>query len=143
MKLNVGRVAFPIEFDNGAVESICFNPTDPDLMLRLADFQTILQEKAKELDSFELDVNGEPKSPNAVNSFANFKKFFCDELDRAFGGDVSKNLFKYCGPFAVINGEFFVTQFLDGIRPEIERKIEEANKALAARMAEHTDKYKK
>ena len=36
MKLSTGKVAFPIEFDNGAKETIYFNPNDPDLFVRFS-----------------------------------------------------------------------------------------------------------
>ena len=39
MKLNTGKQAFPIEFDNGDVQNIYFNPNDPDLAIRMKDFQ--------------------------------------------------------------------------------------------------------
>jgi hypothetical protein len=35
MKLSTGKVAFPIEFDNGDKQTIYFNPNDPDLMIRM------------------------------------------------------------------------------------------------------------
>ena len=39
MKLSTGKVAFPIEFDNGAKETIYFNPNDPDLFVRFSNFE--------------------------------------------------------------------------------------------------------
>ena len=39
MKLSTGKVAFPIEFDNGDKQNIYFNPSDPDLAIRMRDFE--------------------------------------------------------------------------------------------------------
>ena len=39
MKLSTGKIAFPIEFDNGDKDCIYFNPNDPNLSIRLKDFQ--------------------------------------------------------------------------------------------------------
>lgn len=133
MELSLGKVAFPIKFDNGAEETIYFNPSDPNLITRLADFQIKLESKAKEMDDKE----------NSLDGFFDFQKFVCDEIDRVFEGEVSAKVFKYRAPFAIVNGDYFITQFLDRITPEIQKKVEESNEAVAAKIAKHINKYKK
>ena len=53
MKLSTGKVAFPIEFDNGDKDCIYFNPNDPNLSIRLTDFQDKITERLKEFDDIE------------------------------------------------------------------------------------------
>ena len=53
MKLSTGKVAFPIEFDNGDKDCIYFNPNDPNLAVRFTEFQDKVNERLKE---FEDDV---------------------------------------------------------------------------------------
>ena len=49
MKLSTGKVAFPIEFDNGDKAVIYFNPNDPDLMIRIKNFNENVSKKIAEL----------------------------------------------------------------------------------------------
>ena len=50
MKLSTGKVAFRLEFDNGDVGTIYFNPNDRELQNRIADFEKNIQEKSKQID---------------------------------------------------------------------------------------------
>ena len=52
MKLSTGKVAIPIEFDNGDKQNIYFNPNDPDLMIRMNNLGEKVHEKIKGLDDF-------------------------------------------------------------------------------------------
>ena len=45
IKLNTGKVAFLIEFDNGDNQNIYFNPNDPDLATRLIASKDKIQKK--------------------------------------------------------------------------------------------------
>ena len=73
MKLSTGKVAFPIEFDNGAKETIYFNPNDPDLI------RSVLQGAKEWLREVLPDV------------FAKVANFF-DELINNVGKWVEKGL---------------------------------------------------
>ena len=143
MKLSTGKVAFPIEFDNGAKETIYFNPNDPDLFVRFSNFEKRVEEKLNGIGDFDLSVDGTPKNEELLEKFESINKVICEELDVAFASNVSDIVFKYCSPFAIVGGEYFLIQFVQAIRPEIEKHNKKANADLQKKMAKHTDKYTK
>lgn len=143
MKLSTGKVAFPIEFDNGDKQTIYFNPNDPDLMIRMKNLDEKVQEKIKGLEDVELNEEGKPTKISQIETFEKMQNIIKEELDYAFGGSVSKVVFKHCSPFAIVDGEYFVIQFIQAITPEIEKHVKKANADAEKRMAKHIDKYKK
>lgn len=143
MKLSTGKVAFPIEFDNGDKQNIYFNPNDPDLMIRMKNLETKVSEKIKGLEYIELSNDGTPTQIAQIETFEKMQNILKEELDYAFGGEVSEVVFKHCSPFAIVGGEYFVVQFIQAITPEIEKHIKKANADVEKRMAKHIDKYKK
>lgn len=143
MKLSTGKVAFPIEFDNGDKQVIFFNPNDPDLMLRLRQFEEHIKEKANAFEDVELTEDGTPALMSQIDSFEKLQNIIKEELDYAFGGAVSEVVFKHCSPFAIVDKEYFVVQFVEAIAPEIEKHIKKANADVERRMAKHIAKYKK
>lgn len=143
MKLSTGKVAFPIEFDNGDKQNIYFNPNDPDLMIRMKNLYEKVQEKIKGIEDVELTEEGMPTQISQIEIFEKMQNILKEELDFAFGGSVSDVVFKHCSPFAIVGGEYFVVQFIEAITPEIERHIKKANSDVERRMAKHLDKYKK
>lgn len=143
MKLSTGKVAIPIEFDNGDKQNIYFNPNDPDLMIRMKNLDGRLQEQIKGLSDVETDGEGKPTQDSDVEAFERMQNVLKSELDRAFGGSVSDVVFKYCSPFAIVGGEYFVVQFINAITPEIEKHIKKANADAEKRMGKHLEKYGK
>ena len=143
MKLSTGKVAFPIEFDNGDKTAIYFNPNDPDLMIRMNNFEGKVQDKIKDLDDVELTNEGKPTQISQIETFEKMQNILKSELDYAFGGSVSEIIFKHCSPFAIVEGEYFVVQFIQAITPEIEKHIKKANADVEKRMAKHLEKYGK
>ena len=143
MKLNTGKVAIPIEFDTGDVENIYFNPSDPDFAVRLKKMMANLKEYAENMQDFELDENGNPTNDSFLDSFAETQEKLTQEIDGAFKSEVSKVAFKHCSPFALINDEYFVTQFFNAITPVVQMHIEKATKASAERKNKHIGKYVK
>lgn len=143
MKLSTGKVAFPIEFDNGAKETIYFNPNDPDLFVRFSNFEKRVEDKLKDIGDFELSADGTPKNEELIEKFESINNVICEELDVTFASDVSSVVFKYCSPFAIVGGEYFLIQFVQAIRPEIEKHNKKANTELQKKMAKHTAKYTK
>lgn len=143
MKLSTGKIAFPIEFDNGAKDVIYFNPNDPNLAIRLRDLQENLNKKLSQFDNIKLNPDGIPEDMKTIDDFENIQKVFCNELDIAFGGEISDVIFKYCSPFAIVNGDYFIIQFIEAITPEIEKHIKKSNSDVEKKMAQHLDKYKK
>lgn len=143
MKLSTGKVAFPIEFDNGDKDCIYFNPNDPNLSIRLTDFQDKIMERVKELEDMRLNAEGKPEDSSAIEDFRKFQNVLFEELDIAFGGEVSAVVFKHCSPFAIVGGDYFIMQFVEAIKPEIEKHIKKANADVEKKMAKHLNKYKK
>lgn len=142
MKLSTGKVAFPIEFDNGDKTAIFFNPSDPDLMSRMKKFTAKIGEKIKGIDDIELDNEGVPAQISQIEAFEKMQGILKEELDYAFGGEVSKEVFKHCSPFAIVDGEYFVLQFMRVVTLEIENCIKKANADAEKKMAKHIDKYR-
>ena len=143
MKLSTGKVAFPIEFDNGDKDCIYFNPNDPSLSIRLTDFHDKITARLKELDDMRLNADGNPEDSSVIEDFRKFQNVLFEELNIAFGGEISAVVFKHCSPFAIVNGDYFLIQFIEAIKPEIEKHIKKANADVEKKMAKHLDKYKK
>lgn len=146
MKLSTGKVAFPIEFDNGDKQNIYFNPNDPGLPVRMKDFQSAVEERMKGIGDIQLNSDGKISEDDGIENIERFRyiqNVICEELDVAFNGDVSSIVFKYCSPFAIVNGEYFIMQFMKAIVPEIEKHIKAATANVEKKMAKHIDKYKK
>ena len=70
MKLSTGKVAFPIEFDNGDKDCIYFNPNDPDLATRLIESKDKIQKRIEEMnfDDIEMSNNGEAVAVDEIKS---------------------------------------------------------------------------
>lgn len=143
MKLSTGKVAFPIEFDNGDKDCIYFNPNDPNLSIRLTDFQDKITERLKEFDNIALSAEGTPEDNAIIDNFRKFQNVLFEELDISFGGEISAVVFKHCSPFAIVGGDYFIMQFIEAIKPEIEKHIKKANADVEKKMAKHLNKYKK
>ena len=137
MKLSTGKIAFPIEFDNGDKETIYFNPTDPDLPIRFKAFQENVMRRIKDIDDMALSANGTPTDGKYIEMFEKARNIVCEEMDTAFASPVSASIFKHCSPFAIVDGEYFILQFLMAIRPEIEKHVKQAN----ADVEKHIGKY--
>lgn len=164
LKLNVGKVAFPIEFDNGDKDVIYFNPNDPDLATRLMKAQETIDERIKKIEEkdFELMNDGSAKieniedvsnlsdeeradvmkkAENISNIMSETKKIMSEELNKAFDSDISSVVFKHCSPFAIVNGEYYIIQFLNAIAPEIKKHISTASAEMQKKMSKHISKY--
>lgn len=143
MKLSTGKKAFLVEFDNGDAQTIYFNPNDPDLMIRLKNFESRVSEKINKFEDVELTQEGEPSQTAQIEIFEKMQNILKEELDFAFGGDVSQVVFRHCSPFAIIDGEYFVIQFVKAVAPEIERLIKEENEKMEQKADKYLNKYQK
>ena len=143
MKLSTGKIAFHIDFDNGDKEVIYFNPNDPDLMVRLNNFESNISKKIKDFDDVELTAEGKPKNIAQIEVFDKMQTILKEELDFAFNGSISDVVFKHLSPFAIVDGEYFIEQFLKAIAPEIEKEIDKANADVKKKMQKHIGKYQK
>ena len=143
MKLSTGKVAFPIEFDNGDKQNIYFNPSDPDLSIRMRDFEKRMNERTAELDDIKLNAEGNPEDVTLIDKMENIRNILCEELDVAFGNKISDVVFKHCSPFAIVDGEYFILQFISAVKPEIEKHVKKANAEAEKKLGKHIAKYKK
>lgn len=143
MKLSTGKVAFPIEFDNGDKDCIYFNPNDPNLAVRFTEFQDKVNERLKEFEDVGLTPEGEPEDFEFIERFKKMQAVLFEELDKAFDSKVSEIVFKHCSPFAIVQGDYFIMHFIEAISPEIEKNIKKSNAEAEKRMAKHTAKYSK
>lgn len=128
MKLSTGKVAFPIEFDNGDKEVIYFNPNDRGIQERIQTFEKSVEARIKEIDlekykeRFEgapinIDFDNPEKllelTPDELKSLQNrldavaeieneYNNAIKGEIDVVFGGKISDIAFKYCQPFDAV-----------------------------------------
>lgn len=164
MKLSVGKIAFPIEFDNGDKDVIYFNPNDPDLATRLMTAISNINERIsciEEPDNVEkplrinsnagiLDSEELEKVNATIDDAERFSylietsdKIVREELDGAFSSNVSAVIFKHCSPFAVIDGKYYLTTFLEAILPEVQKNISKSMGNIDENMLKYIRKYTK
>ena len=130
MKLSTGKVAFPLQFDNGDVENIFINPHDAGLQDRIKGFETSIHERLQKInlekhkDAFVdgvdignldftklMDMSAEEleKITKQTDAMAEIDKEleseFCAEIDNIFQSDVSSKAFKYVPPLAMVTNE--------------------------------------
>ena len=169
MKLSTGKVAFPLQFDNGDVENIFINPHDKGLQDRIRNFETSIQERIKKInlekhkdafvDGFDvgnlefsklMDMSAEElekvtKQTDALNEIdKELEKEFCAEIDSIFDSDISKKAFKYVPPLAMVtdeNGEceMYIMLVLKALAVEIQKYGDKMNNATN----KYTQKYAK
>ena len=143
IQLNTGKVKIELVFDETEKEYIYFNPNDPDLYVRMTRFQENVENYLKNVEDIDLDENGNPVEESAVEKYKKFREVLYKELDTAFDSKISSVVFKKCSPFAIVNGDYFIMQFLDGLIPEIKKHQSQATLEAQKKMAKHLDKYKK
>ena len=143
IQLSTGKVKIELIFDNDEKDYIYFNPNDPDLYVRMTQFQENLENYLKNIEDVELDENGNPKENSAIEKYKNFREKLYEELDKAFDSKISHIVFKKCSPFAIINGDYFIMQFVEGIIPEIQKHQAQATEEAKKKMAKHLEKYRK
>ena len=119
--------------------------------------------KGMKFDDFELDNSGKIAGIENIEDFSNLseetmqaiiekaekstrvledtKAVFFEELNFAFGSDISSVVFKHCSPFAVVNGEYFIIQFLNAIVPEIQKRVKKSNAETEKKISKHINKY--
>lgn len=142
--LNKGLKPFDIYFaDIDEHATIYFNPADSDLPKRLMEAQKIIEEKSAEIKPFEVDESGMPNADSCIEHFNERNKIVCEALDYAFGNKVSDILFKHCGAFSIVDGEYFILQFLNAITPELEKIVKKSQKQASAKANKYLEKYRK
>ena len=129
--------------DIDQTETIYFNPSDSDLPKRLMECQKLIEERAKAIKPYETDENGLPDAESAIAYYDEANKIVYDALDYAFGNKVSETLFKHCGPFSVVSGNYQVLNFLTAVTPVIKETVEKNQKTANTKMNQYLKKYRK
>ena len=143
IQLSTGKVKIELVFDGTEKECIYFNPNDPDSYVRMTRFQENVENHLKNVEDIDLDENGNPVEESAVEKYKKFREVLYQELDTAFDSKISSVVFKKCSPFAIVNGDYFIMQFLDGLIPEIKKHQSQATLEAQKKMAIHLDKYRR
>ena len=159
MKLSTGKIAFPLQFDNGDVENIFINPHDAGLQSRIKNFENSIQERLQKINlekhkeafvdgvdisnldfSKLMDMSAEEiakitKQTDAIAEIdKELEKEFCAEIDSIFDSDVSSKAFKYVPPLAMVtneNGEceMYIMLVLKALAMEIQKYGNKMNDA--------------
>jgi hypothetical protein len=129
MKLSTGKVAFPIEFDNGDKAVIYFNPNDRGIQDRIKNFEASIDNRIKQinLDKYKERFNGgatvdvDLENPEQLLELSadelealyrradvlhevedEYNRAVREELDTVFGSKISDIVFRYCQPFDTV-----------------------------------------
>ena len=167
MKLSTGKIAFPLQFDNGDVENIFINPHDAGLQDRIKGFETSIHERLQKInlekhkDAFVdgvdignldftklMDMSAEEleKITKQTDAMAEidkeFEREFCAEIDNIFQSDVSSKAFKYVPPLAMVpdeNGEceLYILLVLKALAIEIQKYGNKMNNATNKYVAKY------
>lgn len=132
MKLSTGKVRFTMEFDNGDIGEIYFNPNDKGIHDRIKAFGEAVEHRIKSLDiekhkkKFEgfkgeifdyehpeklfdaspeelLAIYDQAESLNEISQ--EYNEAVKAELDTVFGTKISDVAFRYCDPFDTVTLE--------------------------------------
>ena len=171
MKLSTGKVRFPIEFDNGDVEYIFFNPNDEKLAHRLMNFGEGIEKRRKAIDfekyknAFKDDTNFNfssidelenlsdeelsslAKASETVRAIENeYQKQVCEELDEIFEDNISSKVFKYVSPLQYVErydkpGEY--EPYIMQFVRALEVEIRKYSNNINNSMQKHIGKYQK
>lgn len=170
MKLSTGKVAFPIEFDNGDVENIMINPHDVGLQERIKNFEASIRTRlqnvnlekykgafASDVDVTKLDfeqlmdmsseelekITGQADAMVEIDK--ELEKCFCEEFDAIFDSDVSSKAFKYVPPLAMVDDgtgecELYIILVLKALAFEIQKYGNKVNNATNKYVAKYPKK---
>ncbi len=143
--LGTGLKSIQINYEDAPGEYflIQFNPKDPQLITRLNGFTDNLQSRIMGVENIRMGADGKPLDDNYIEVFEEITGILCEELDKVFAKPISSALFKYCGPFAIIDDEFFIVNFINAIEPEVQAIMNDSLKEVRKAMDKHTAKYTK
>ena len=173
MNLSTGKIAFPIEFDNGDIETIYFNPDDRDFIKRMMDIEESLskriqkielskiQEQYEKCTKINLDALAEgsildndeiadirEKAKILLDIDAEFQKAIKDELNEIFNDDVSAKVFKYSNPLDMVatideKGKETHKMVVEIFLHAFNEEIKKHQRKITPAMKKHLDKYEK
>ena len=131
MELSTGKVDFPVNFDNGDIGHIYFNPNDRNIQKKISEFEANIEKKIKEIDIEKARQKFENTADIKINSIDDifnmsrddmeslrnkmeaityldeeYNEAIKSELNNIFDSDISSVAFKYCQPLdKVFTGE--------------------------------------
>lgn len=170
MKLSTGKIAFPLQFDNGDIENIMINPHDKGLQERIKGFEVSIQSRLQKINLEKhkgafvdgvdianldftklMDMSAEEleKITKQTDAMAEIdkelEKEFCEEIDAIFDSDVSAKAFKYVPPLAMVtdeNGEpeMYIFLVLKALAIEIQKYGNKMNNATNKYVAKYPKK---
>lgn len=139
IKLNKGLQPFDLYFEDiDKHETIYFNPSDSDLVSRLAKSV----ENIKNL-LIDFKTNPDDDAYKIVEKIDETEKTICNEIDYGFGNKVSDTVFKHCGVMSVVNGEFYILTFFDAILPEIKKMSGGLQRQASSNTQKYINKWRK
>jgi len=142
--LSTGLKTFDLYFaDRDETVQISFNPTDKGLAVRFKEAQKRIEKATEKFKDVELDEEGNPVDLDFIDQFAEMTEMLYKELDRAFASPICAQVFKYCSPFAIVDGEYFFLAFFEAITPVIQKYAEAENAKANKKMSKYLDKYGK
>ena len=146
INLNLNTGVKPIDINFGEIGSgrIYYNPNDTNFFKNLLNLQENIKKRIDELKSedFDIDEFGNPiissetefsdlsdeekqdylnKMQWKLDVIDKTNKIFYEEIDKVFIGNASEVIFKYCNPLALIDGEFYISQFFGSLGKELKK----------------------
>lgn len=167
MKLSTGKVAFPLQFDNGDVEHVMINPHDSGLQDRIKGFEKSIKARLQKINlekhkeafadgvniaslNFETLVNMSEEELEKITKQTDamaeidkeIEKELCEEIDSIFNSDVSSKAFKYVPPLAMVpdeNGdcEMYILLVLKALAVEVQKYGDKMNSATNKYVAKY------
>ena len=129
MKLSTGKIAFPIEFDDGYKDYIYFNPHDKNFRERFFNFEKSIDARTKQinLDKYKSRFENGSNKNLKINSLDDilslnpdelrnlkeqldvieeideeYQNALKEEINDIFKSNVSEIIFKYCNPLDMV-----------------------------------------
>lgn len=141
INVKTGLKTFKINFsDRNESAEISFNPNDPDLSIRFSELKDRIGEKLKNVKDIDLNEDGTAKDLSYVEQVKEITDIVKSEIDIAFGNKISDVVFKYCSPMALVDGDYFILQFIKAISPVIKSNIENESRKLDKHLAKYKNK---
>lgn len=109
--IKTGVKVFPIEVEDidGGVINLKFNPSDSNILIRYEKFSDELSKKLDKLpsDNLSFDENDTDQLPELAHRAKEISDLVFESYDSIFGEGTSAELFKYCHPMTIRDGEPF------------------------------------
>ena len=121
--LSAGLKTIELKFaDVGESTFIKFNPADLDIARRSFEAKQRIDKAVDAFSKIDFDnLDADKQEKKMIGEIEKVETTIKESLDYAFGNKVSDEVFKYCSPLAVVNGEYYFVKFMDTIAPVIQQ----------------------